>query len=333
LTSKLTLVAIALSSLVSLADPVIARTLLVGPDGPVATPSAAARVAEDGDTVSIEPGEYYDCAVWTSNRLTIAGTAPGVVITDTTCQGKALFVVAAGDVTIRDLTLARARVPDGNGAGIRLEGKNLSLQRVRFANNQAGVLVGSLDAGAIRISDCRFEGGGAGGERPTFAVLVGANSLLLRIDGSIFKGGAGGQIITSAKRTELVDNEIGSGTAIMPGLAVVSADGHLIMEDNLLSLGPNRPHLAAAVLVLGQDAPELRGNRLLNTTGRAAALLLDWTGKAPVLQNNEVGAGDVVLSTRGLWWHRASRLYHGAKDGVRSWAGQAKRGLLELLGR
>jgi hypothetical protein len=331
LTFKLLVAALALSAQFALADPVAARTLLVGPDEPFASPSAAARVAEDGDTVSIEPGDYYDCTVWTSNRLIIAGTAPGVVITDTTCQGKALFVVTGRDTTIHDLTLARARVPDGNGAGIRLEGKDLSLRRVRFANDQVSLLVGTSDAGAIRIADCRFEGGGVGGEHPTFAVLVEGRSLLLRIDGSIFTGVAGGQIITSAERTELVGNEIGTGTGAAPGLAVTSTHGHLIMEDNVLSLGPNEPALAAAVLVRGQDAPELRRNRLLNKTDRAAALVLDWTGGDPVLQGNEVGSGDVVLSTSGLWRHRAASLYHDAKDGFRSWAGQAERGLVELL--
>ncbi len=322
---------LALCSLILLADPVAARTLLVGPGRPFASPSAAARAVQDGDTVSIEPGEYYDCAVWTGNRLTIAATGPGVVITDTTCQGKALFVVTGRDTTIRDLTLARARVPDGNGAGIRLEGKDLSLRRVRFANDQVSVLVGSADAGVIHISDCRFEGGGVGGERPTYAVLGGATSRLLRIDGSIFTGVAGGQVVTSAERTELVGNEIGTGTGSGPGVAVVSTNGHLIMEDNVLSLGPNQPRLAAAVLVLGGDAPELRRNRLVNTTGKPAALLLDWAGRAPVLQGNDVSPGDAVLSTSGLWRHRVSSLYHDAKDGVRGVADQAKRGLRALM--
>jgi hypothetical protein len=39
-----------------------------------------------------------------------------------TCQGEALFVITGDDATVRDLTLARA--PDGNGAGIRMEGQD-----------------------------------------------------------------------------------------------------------------------------------------------------------------------------------------------------------------
>jgi hypothetical protein len=313
-------------------DPAAARTLAVGPQQPFPVPSAAARAAQDGDVVLIEPGEYYDCAVWTQDHLVIAGAGPGVVITDSTCQGKAVFVVTGHDTTIRDLTLARARVPDRNGAGIRQEGQDLTLQRVRFVNNEVGLMDGAAGAGAIRISGCTFEAGGIGGDRPSFAVLVGAVSLL-RIEGSTFKGVKGGQMNTAAARTELAGNQIDTGTGEQPAVAVLSSGGHLVMQDNLLSIGPNAPRLAAAVLVTGDDAPELRRNRLLNTTGRPAALLLDWTSQNPVLQDNVVGRGDAVLSTDEVWRHRASVLYHGAKDEAHAVAGQVKRGLLGLLAR
>ncbi len=309
-----------------------ARTLSVGPDQPFLVPSAAAHAAQDGDTVLIEPGEYYDCAVWTQNHLVIAGASPGVVITDTTCQGKALFVVTSDDTTIRDLTLARARVPDRNGAGIREEGQGLILRRVRFVDNQVGLLAGSAGAGEINISDCGFEGGGVGGERPTFAVLVNAVSLL-KIEGSTFKHVNGGQISTLAVRTELSGNQIEAGTGEEPSVGILSAGGHLVMEDNNLSIGPHSPRLNAALLVTGQDAPELRRNRLLNGTGRAATLLLAWTSAYPLLEGNVVELGDAELSTTGLWRYRASALYHGTKNGVRAVAGQVKRDLLQLLHR
>ncbi len=304
----------------------------MGPNQPFLLPSAAARAAQDGDTVLIDPGEYYDCAVWTQSHLVIAGVRPGVVITDTTCQGKALFVITGDDTTIRDLTLARARVPDRNGAGIREEGQGLIVRRVQFVDNQVGLLDGSEVGGEIIISDCGFEGGGIGGERPTFAVLVNAVSLL-RIEGSTFKHVNGGQISTSAARTELSGNQIEAGTGEEPAVAILSASGHLVMEDNNLSIGPHLSRLNAAVLVMGQDSPELRRNRLLNGTGRPATLLLAWTSGHPLLEGNLVEPGDAELSTAGLWQHRASALYHGTKDGARAVAGQVKRDLLDLLNR
>jgi hypothetical protein len=159
-----------------------------------------------------------------------------------------------------------------------------------------------------------------------FAVRVGEVGLL-RIAASTFQGVKGGQIATGASRTELVGNRIATGTGDAPAVAVLAGGGELVMEDNLLSLGPHAPRLTAAVLATGPGTPTLRRNRLLNTTGQAVTLLLNWTGTDPVLQGNEVGPGDAVLSTDGLWRHRASHAYHETKDGLRAFAGRVKRGI------
>ncbi len=304
-----------------------ARTLTVGPGRPLATPSAAARAAQDGDVVLIEDGEYYDCAIWTASDLTIIGAGANVTITDTTCQGKALFVVTGDRMTVRNLTLARARVPDGNGAGIRLEGQSLTLEQVRFVNNQVGLLAGAPGPGAeVRVSSCSFEKGGSGGPRPRFAVSVGS-SRVLRIEESTFDGVEGGQIRSGADRTELLGNRIATGTGEAPAAAVLATGGDVVMEDNLLTIGPNIPRPPAAVLATGQGAVELRRNRLINPSDEKVALLLDWTGSEPRLQDNHVEPDDDLWSDRGIWRHRASIAYHGMKDAARAFAGRTKRWL------
>ena len=302
-----------------------ARTFNVGPDRPLATPSAAARVAQDGDTILIDPGKYYDCAVWNRNGLTIAGTAPGVTITDTTCQGKALFVVTGNDTTIQDLSLARARVPDRNGAGIRLEGQGLSLRDVRFINNEVGLLFGG-SGGTIHIGGCTFESGGVGGDRPTYAVWVAA-AKILRIENSRFEGIQGGQISTAAVRTELTGNTIGTGTGENPSVAVMASGGALLLDGNHLAIGPAPPRFHAAILAMGGGTPTLRNNTLTNTTGRPIALLLNWTRADPILSGNTVGPTDTVVSTEGAVRHMASVMAHTAVDGARGAAGWIKRGL------
>jgi pectate lyase len=52
--------------------------------------------------------EVRDCAFLRKDNLTIEGAAPGAVLTDTTCAGKALLVVDGNNITVRNLTLQRA---------------------------------------------------------------------------------------------------------------------------------------------------------------------------------------------------------------------------------
>ena len=298
--------------------PAHAKDLLVGPGQPYDRPSAAIRAAQPGDQVLIDPGEYYDCATWSTPNLTIAGRAPGVVLTDVTCQGKAILVVGGQGTTIRALTLTRARVVDGNGAGIRLEAPGLTLDAVTFTNDQAGLLSGAA-GGAIIVTNCRFEGVGAAGDRPTYAILSGpADQLLVR--GSVFEGGAGGAISSGAAETTLASNTITTPGTLPP----VVASGRLTLVGNTFEVGAGATGRRAAVLALGDAGPVLRGNRLLHA-GPAMALLLDWSGGTPVLDGNQVPSGDSEASTEGAWRHRASDAAHGAKDGLRSWAGRVKR--------
>ena len=303
-----------------LAFPAGARTLTVGPGQEFDRPSAAARVANDGDAVLIEPGTYYDCAVWTAADLTIAGRGPDVVLTDTVCQGKAVMVLRGENAVVRDLTLARARTGEGNGAGVRLEAGSATFERVRFSNNQAGLLAGGRD-GRIVVRGCTFEGGGVSGDQPTFALNAGA-AAELELAGSTFAKTGGGQVRSAAGQTRMLGTNI---SATWPG-AAVEVSGALTMEDNTLHLSGD-----ATAGVRATGTAVLRRNRLVNSTGRPMALLLDWSRGSPVLDGNILLPGDTEVSTAGVWRHEVSGLYHGTKDNMRGVAGMAKRGLQDLL--
>jgi hypothetical protein len=311
-----------LAAALLLAGPVAARTLTVGPGKDYTAPSAAIDAAHDDDTVMIEPGQYFDCAIVRRNRLTIAGSGEGVALTDKACAGKALLVIQGDGVTIRNLTLARARVPDGNGAGIRLEAPGLLVQQVVFENDQVGLLSGTT-GGEIRIEDCRFEQGGVGGDAPKYAIMA-ERSALLRVARSSFHEVKGGQISTWAERTELVGNMIGTGTGDSPAEAVQALDGALLLEDNVITVGPNAPKRDAALTLYDGATGTLRHNRLVNQTGHPIALLLDWSWSDPVLEGNTIGPGDRLVTTAGLWRHRASVEYHTKKDQARALARQLK---------
>ncbi len=101
-----------------------AATLRVGPQETFIRIADAARLAKDGDTIEILPGEYLgDVAVWSQKRLTIRGIGqrPVLVADGKSAEGKAIWVIRNGDFLIENIEFRGARVVHGNGAGIRFE--------------------------------------------------------------------------------------------------------------------------------------------------------------------------------------------------------------------
>jgi hypothetical protein len=326
LTALLVLLAAAL-----LAAPAQAATLEVGPGHAFSTPSAAAQAAQNGDTIAIDPGDYYDCAIWSRDHLTIAGTGPGVVITDTTCQGKALFIVHGNDTTIRDITFARARVADHNGAGIRAEGRDLTVKSSRFINNQTGLLEGDQPGATVRIVDCDFTANGVRDIGPPSPALSVGTIAALRVEGSRFENSHGGaHILSGAGRTELIGNRIEDGEdGVRDALVVLTGGGSLVMEDNLLRRAPSAARVNAAVHAYPGPAGmlEFRRNTLVNASDRPAALLLDWSYGSADFAANVLDRGDAERSTEGYWRHQAIEGARALYAGARHLAGAELRAL------
>lgn len=220
------------------ATPSLGATLLVGPAHTYKMPSAAAAVAKDGDHVEIAPGQYFDCAVWRANNLVIEGTGPGVVITDKACMGKGLFVISGDNTTVRNLTLTRARVPDMNGAGIRLDAGSLIVDGVKFINNQNGIL-GGFPGATVIIRNSDFERNGFCGDNCAHGIYINYVDLL-RIEHSRFSDTQQGHAIKSrALRTEVIGCGIADGPdGTSSYLIDVPNGGALIVSGSSLEKGP-----------------------------------------------------------------------------------------------
>jgi hypothetical protein len=242
----------------------LAATLEVGAGKPYPQPSAAAAAAHDGDHVVIAAGSYFDCAVWKANNLTIEGAGPdATVITDKTCMDKALFITDGNNITVRGLTLTRARVPDFNGAGIRAEGGNLTIQNVHFINNQDGLLAADEPGKTITISDSEFIHNGTC-ERSGCAhgVYVG-NLGLLRVERTkFFETRQGHHIKSRANRTEVIGCDIADGANGTASYDVEIANGGaVLLRDNKIQKGPRSENHTAAVMIgsdgVAQPTPEI----------------------------------------------------------------------------
>src|SRR6185437_13639413 len=131
-----------------------------------------------GDVIRIAPAVYIDCAIWRTSHVTIEATGPGVVITDKTCGGKAIFVVTGNDMTIRGITFANAKVPDHNGAGIRELGAGLTVEHCRFIDNENGILAAAPAHSTIRVLYSEFRGNGKCDGSCAHGLYVGPIDLL-----------------------------------------------------------------------------------------------------------------------------------------------------------
>ncbi len=232
--------------------PSAAATLTVGPGQVYGAPSQTAGTVRPGDTVKIAPGTYRDCAVWRTDNLTIEGMGPGVVLTDRTCEGKAIFVIHADNVRVKNITFQHARVPDGNGAGIRAEGVNLTLDNDKFLNNQNGILAAPKPKSTIIIRNSEFDHNGTCVNSAGCAHGVYINDVaLLRIEHSrFFDSQAGHHIKSRAQRTELIGNHIEDGPNGTASYAVdIPNGGTVIMTGNVIEKGPKNENHVTAVSI------------------------------------------------------------------------------------
>jgi parallel beta helix pectate lyase-like protein len=146
-------------------EPPQPSVLRVGPNEELKRPSAAAGIARNGDVVEIEAGIYAgDAAVWRQHRLTIRGVGGRAYLRADGAQaeGKAIWVIKGSDVTVEGVEFSGAKVPDGNGAGIRFEGAGLTVRDCYFHHNQNGILTSPNPASEVVVEHSEFAHNGAG---------------------------------------------------------------------------------------------------------------------------------------------------------------------------
>lgn len=292
--------AVSLVTVLTVAEPgnALARTLVVGPNAEFKLPSDAIKKAEDGDVVRIAAGEYFDCAFVRANNVTIEGTGPdaSAVLTDTACGGKALLVISGSNVTVRNLTLTRARVPDGNGAGIRAEGKGLTVDHVKFINNQEGILGGTPES-AMVITNSEFTRNGAclDGAGCAHAIYVGELALLHVENSKFFETRTAHHIKSRAKRTEVIGCDISDGDKGTASYEIeLPVGGDLVARNNTIFKGPLAENHTGGI-VIGAEGVKLKTKELLieNNTFRAEGnyntyFVVNRTATEAVLRGNKV---------------------------------------------
>jgi hypothetical protein len=285
-------------------------------------PSEAARQAADGDSVVIDPGTYYDCAVWRQAHLSLRAAGPGVVLTDMTCVGKAIWVIDGAGVQIDGVTFARARVPDRNGAGIRAEAPDLTVTNTRFLNDEVGIL-DSAAGGTLLVRDSDFDGNGR-------ALLIGTSSRLDIVTTRITGGHSGDAISSAAALTAITGGTIEDGDAGAAG-CLISTAGDLDLHGVTFRKAATGANPGCIVLAGGAATKvTVQGGAVAAAAPNAATFIRNAVG-ARVSIDGVSYSGDVTPERGPSLRMLAGRLLGAAKDAARAARSVAKISAREAL--
>jgi hypothetical protein len=184
--------------------------LSVGAKRDLKLPSAAAQIARNGDVIEIDAGVYEgDAAVWRQHRLTIRGVGGRAHLRADGAQAedKAIWVLRGNDTTIEGIEFSGAKVPDGNGAGIRLEGAGLTVRDCYFHDNENGILTSANPASDIVVEHSEFAHNGSG-DGYTHNLYIGdVRSFTLRFS-YVHHALIGHNVKSRALRNEITYNRI-----------------------------------------------------------------------------------------------------------------------------
>jgi hypothetical protein len=139
-----------------------ATVLQVGTDKEYKTIAAVAAVAGDNTVIEVDAGTYSGdaaLAFWKKNNLVIRAVG-GEVILDAAGKyydGMGIWKIqTSGKICVEGITFQNAKVPDRNGAGIRLVDGALTVINSRFLNNEMGLLTGNLATTSLVIRNSEF---------------------------------------------------------------------------------------------------------------------------------------------------------------------------------
>jgi len=283
---------VALGCLAAGAAGAAAEVLLVGPQRNLPAPSDAAAVASDGDVVRIDPGDYVDCAIWRASDLVLEAPEGAAHVRDQACGGKAIWVIAGDDVTVDNITFSGARVPDQNGAGIRAEGRNLTIRNARFLDNENGILAAPVEGSTILIERSVFERNGKCAQNCAHGLYVGRIDHLKIVDSTFREQRVGHHIKSGARTTEVIGSTIEDGPEGTASYLIDIVSGEeLVIADNVMQKGPKAENRGTAIHIAGEgppDAPPYRisGNRFRSDNPHEVAFVRNRTVAPAVLEAN-----------------------------------------------
>lgn len=264
---------------------------------------AVEEIGDNSATIIIAPGSYGDCVVQTRGNITYKSAIPGRAILDGgICESKASLVLRGYGATIDGIIFQNQRVPDGNGAGIRLEKGNLNITNAMFRNAEQGILTANDANGRITIDRSTFQRLGRcdRGLSCAHSIYIGEYGSL-RVTNSRFEKGNGGHYVKS-RAPEFVatgnsfDDTQGRATNYMIDLPA-GASG--VISGNVFVQGKDKENYSAFIALAAEGRKyttsglNIHSNQASLGRGvdRNTIFVADWSNESPRVANNNLGRG------------------------------------------
>jgi len=271
---------------------------------------AVDEIGGGNGTILIAPGRYRQCAVQEAGRISYVASARGTAIFEgDACEGKAALVLRGRSARVDGLVFQNIRVPDENGAGIRLEEGDLSVHESLFRNGENGILVANDHDGTIRVEKSTFSGlGGCPEDSGCSHSIYNSGSGSLIVTRSRFERGTGGHYVKSrGGRLEVTDSSFDDshGHATNYMIDVSNGAGGLIARNTFVQ-GADKENYSAFISVAPEgerhssDELVVTDNEATIVPGvrRRTAFVADSSGDRLTVANNRLDPLIAALERR-----------------------------------
>ena len=280
------------------------KVLQVGWGKEFLLPSIAAKFAKDGDTIEIDAGLYdKDAAVWKQNNLTIRAVNGRAHLSahGASAEGKGIWVIKGNNTVVENIEFSDAKVSDGNGAGIRIEGANLTIRNCFFHDNENGILSGSNPNSDIVIEYSEFARNGGGTGQTHNMYIGGVRSFTLRYSYS-HHARVGHNVKSRAARNFILYNRIMDETTGNSSYDIDLSNGGLsYIIGNEIQQGPLTENFkiisygAEGLSKTANNSLYLVNNTIVNDRPQGSRFIFTKPGTASVriLNNLFIGKGSI----------------------------------------
>lgn len=264
---------------------------------------AVAAIGDAQGTILIAPGTYRECAVQSAGHVSYRAQVAGQAIFDGgICEGKAALVLRGRSAAVDGILFQNMAVPDGNGAGIRLEKGNLNITRSVFRNSEQGILTAEDPAGEIIIDQSTFSGLGRcdRGLSCAHSIYVG-NYGSLTVTRSRFERGNGGHYVKSRAARAIIQNNAFDDTRGKTTNYMIDLPGGAsgMINGNVFVQGEDKENYSAFIAVAAEgrtrssNALAISGNDASIAPGvdRNTIFVAVWGDDRPTLGSNRLGRG------------------------------------------